>query len=76
MNPELSEILATVIFIVAVVHTFVIIVHILFLTMVVASSHHAVIFMGVFLFFIGLIAIAKEYQDEIRLRESLLVAFF
>jgi hypothetical protein len=43
---------------------------------VVVLAHHPIVFIGVFLFFLGLVAITKEFQDEIKLRESLLVAFF
>lgn len=50
--------------------------HILFLAMVVANSHHMVLFMGVFLFFLGFVTVTKEYQDELKLKESLMVAFF
>lgn len=52
------------------------IIHILFLFIVVKTAHHMVFFFGVFLFFLGFAAIAKEYQDEIKLKESLLVGFF
>lgn len=51
-------------------------IHILFLAMVVYSSHHMVFFMGLFLFFLGFVAVTKEYQDEPKLKESLLVGFF
>lgn len=52
------------------------IIHILFLFIVVKTAHHMVFFFGVFLFFLGFAAISKEYQDEIKLKESLLVGFF
>ncbi len=51
-------------------------VHILFLGLIVMSSHYLVVFTGIFLFFLGLVSVTKEYQDEIKLREGLLVAFF
>ncbi|MCC6138247.1 MAG: hypothetical protein IT287_06420, partial [Bdellovibrionaceae bacterium] len=51
-------------------------VHILFLAAVVATAHHMVFFMGLFLFFLGFVTVTKEYQDEIKLKESLMVAFF
>src|SRR5690606_20018419 len=35
-----------------------------------------VFFMGLFLFFLGFASVTKEYQDEIKLKESLLVGFF
>jgi len=51
-------------------------VHLLFLVMVVLTGHHMSVFMGVFLFFLGLTTVTRQYQDALRLRESLLVAFF
>ncbi|MES3038291.1 MAG: putative Na+/H+ antiporter [Bdellovibrionota bacterium] len=51
-------------------------IHLVFLALVVATSHHPVIFMGLFLFFLGVCAITAEYQDELKLKESLLVGFF
>lgn len=50
--------------------------HLAFMAMVVSQAHHMTVFMPVFLFFIGMVAVTKEYQDELRLKESLLVAFF
>lgn len=50
--------------------------HILFLAAVVATAHHMVFFMGLFLFFLGFVTVTKEYQDEVKLKESLMVAFF
>lgn len=52
------------------------IVHILFLAMVVYTAHHMVFFMGLFLFFLGFTAVTQEFQDEVKLKESLLVGFF
>jgi hypothetical protein len=51
-------------------------IHVLLLAAVVATAHHPVVFMGFFLFFLGIATITKEYQTEIKLRESLLVGFF
>lgn len=50
--------------------------HILFLVMVVYTAHHMVVFLGLFLFFLGFATVTQEYQDEIKLKESLLVGFF
>lgn len=52
------------------------VIHILFLAAVVATAHHMVVFAGVFLFFLGFTIVTKEYQDEIKIKESLMVAFF
>lgn len=50
--------------------------HLAFLSLIVLSSHHLVIFFGVFLFFLGLATVTREYQSELKLREGMLVAFF
>lgn len=52
------------------------ILHLAFLVMVVLTAHHESVFMGIFLFFLGLTTVTRRYQDQLRLRESLLVAFF
>lgn len=51
-------------------------IHLVFLGLVVVSAHHMVLFTGLFLFFLGLHTVTKEYQESLRLREGLLVAFF
>lgn len=50
--------------------------HVLFLGGIVMSNHHMVVFMGVFLFFLGCAAVTDEYQDELKIKEALLVGFF
>jgi Putative Na+/H+ antiporter len=50
--------------------------HLLFLGLIVLLAHHPRMFMGVFLFFLGLTAITPEFQERLKLKESLLVAFF
>ena len=50
--------------------------HCIFLAGVVASSHHSSVVIGLFLFFLGMISITAKYQDELKLREGFLVAFF
>jgi len=52
------------------------ILHILFLGLVVKTSHHMVFFIGLFIFFLGFTTITENYQDRIQIRESLLVGFF
>jgi hypothetical protein len=54
----------------------VVIVHLLFLAGTVIFSHHPVVFMGLFLFFLGFTEAYRRYQDSLMLREGLLVAFF
>lgn len=51
-------------------------IHLLFLGLIVACSHHPIIFVGFFLFFLGLVSITQEYQEELKMKESLLVSFF
>lgn len=53
-----------------------VLVHLAFLVAVVVAAHHATVFMGVFLFFLGFATAYKRYQDPLILREALLVAFF
>lgn len=50
--------------------------HIIFLALVVFMAHHMVVFLGIFLFFLGFTTVTQEYQDKIKLKESLLVGFF
>ncbi len=52
------------------------IVHLAFVAMIVLTSHHVAMFVGLFLFFIGVTAVTKEYQEPLKLKESLLVGFF
>ncbi|MCK6470939.1 MAG: putative Na+/H+ antiporter [Planctomycetes bacterium] len=54
----------------------VVVIHLLFLALVVITAHHPVIFMGIFLFFLGVAQITREYQERLKLREALLVAYF
>ncbi|WP_353557378.1 putative Na+/H+ antiporter [Paraburkholderia terrae] len=51
-------------------------IHIMFLVLVVLNAHHAVVFIGAFLFFLGYTHAYEKYQSPLLLRESLLVAFF
>jgi len=51
-------------------------IHIIFLAICVYTAHHMVFFLGLFLFFLGFTTVTGEYQDQIKLKESLLVGFF
>lgn len=51
-------------------------IHLAFLAGVVFLAHHMIVFLGLFLFFLGFTKVTQEYQDEIKLKESLLVGFF
>lgn len=51
-------------------------IHLAFLAGVVVFAHHAIVFMGLLLFFIGFCHAYTRYQDKLILREGLLVGFF
>ena len=51
-------------------------VHLLFLVGIVTFAHHPAVFLGLFLFFLGIAHAYQSYQDRLILREGLLVAFF
>jgi hypothetical protein len=50
--------------------------HVLFLGLAVLASHHLVLLMPIFLFFLGVYSVTREFQNGIRLREAMLVGFF
>ena len=50
--------------------------HLAALAAIATVMHHPVVFMGVFLYFLGLTVVTRQYQDELQLKGSLLVAFF
>ena len=50
--------------------------HLMFLGLIVFYSHHMVVFIGIFLFFMGFATITKEFQDTLALQSSLMVGFF
>lgn len=50
--------------------------HLIFLAAIVICSHHALLVIGLFLFFLGFVHVTREYQESIRLRQGLLVSFF
>ena len=54
----------------------VIAVHLLFLAAIVVFAHHPVIFVGLFLFFLGFTHAYAQYQNPLILKEGLLVGFF
>lgn len=51
-------------------------IHLIFLGIVVVSAHHMVVFMGLFLFFLGFTKITEEFQDAVKVKEALMVGFF
>lgn len=54
----------------------VVLIHLFFLVLVVVFAHHPVVFMGLFLFFLGYTTVYERHQSPLILREALLVAFF
>jgi hypothetical protein len=52
------------------------IVHLIFLAGIVLTGHHQNAFMGIFLLFLGVAGVTIRYQDQLRLKESLLVSMF
>lgn len=50
--------------------------HVAFMALTVAYAHHMSFFIPLFLFFLGWTVVTNEHQDELKLKESLLVAFF
>lgn len=50
--------------------------HVFFLGTVVAFAHYPDVFFGVFMLFLGLVTATREYQDNLKLKEGLLVGFF
>ena len=52
------------------------ILHLLSLALVVLLAHHPDVFFGVFVLFLGMVTATKEYQDDLKLREGLLVGVF
>lgn len=53
-----------------------VLIHLAFLAGVVVFAHHPAMFMGLFLFFLGVAGAYSRHQDQLILREGLLVAFF
>jgi hypothetical protein len=53
-----------------------VLVHLAFLAAVVVFAHHTAVFMGLFLFFLGIAHAYERHQDRLILKEGLLVAFF
>jgi hypothetical protein len=51
-------------------------IHLAFLAAVVAFAHHPVIFLGLFMLFLGFTHAYGRYQSQLILKEALLVAFF
>jgi len=53
-----------------------VLIHAVFLALIVNFSHYPVVFLGVFMFFLGFASVTQEYQDPLKIKDALLVAFF
>ncbi|SFL64409.1 putative Na+/H+ antiporter [Rugamonas rubra] len=51
-------------------------IHLAFLAAVVVLGHHPVLFLGIFLLFLGFTQAYQRYQDQLIVKEGLLVGFF
>lgn len=51
-------------------------VHVVLLAAVIVSAHHPVIFLGIFLLFLGIAQAYRQHQNRLILKEALLVGFF
>lgn len=51
-------------------------IHLMFLSLIITFAHHPVIFLGLFLLFIGYTRAYEQYQSPLIIREGLLVSFF
>jgi len=51
-------------------------VHVFFLVLIVLSSHHPAVFMGLFMMFIGYTQAYKRFQSPLMIKEGLMVGFF
>ena len=51
-------------------------IHVAMLALIVAASHERVVFMGLFLLFLGLADAYERHHDRLMIREGLLVGFF
>lgn len=54
----------------------VIAIHLAFLASVVVFNHHPIVFVALFLFFLGFTEAYRHYQTRLMIREGLMVAFF
>jgi hypothetical protein len=50
--------------------------HLMSMAAVVMFAHHPDVFFGIFMMFLGLVTVTREYQEPLKLKEGLLVGFF
>lgn len=53
-----------------------VIIHVVFLGLIILNHHHSAVMVALFLFFLGIVDVTKEYQSPINLKSPMLVAFF
>ena len=58
------------------VPTWMMVCHVMFMIWVIINSHHTVLFISGFLFFLGFSQVTASYQNRINLKPALLVGFF
>lgn len=51
-------------------------IHLFFLILIVLTAHYSSVFVGCFLFFLGVVTVTKEYQSPLQLKSGMLVGFF
>lgn len=51
-------------------------VHLAFMALTIMHAHYMAFFIPLFLFFVGWCQVSQEYQESLKIKESLLVAFF
>jgi len=55
---------------------YLVVIHLIFLFATVWFSHHPIVFIGLFMFFLGFTHAYPEHQDKLLIKEGLLVSFF
>ncbi len=50
--------------------------HLIFLVLIVMTAHYSSVFVGIFLFFLGVVTVTREYQSPLNLKSGMLVGFF
>lgn len=50
--------------------------HLVFMILIVMTAHYSSVFVGIFLFFLGVVTVTREYQSPLNLKSGMLVGFF
>ncbi len=51
-------------------------IHLFFLILIVLTAHYSSVFLGCFLFFLGVVTVTREFQTPLELKSGMLVGFF